>query len=208
VTPRLLLIPALLAGCITAAPASAETNCVPTSPPPGAATKPIGGMIETLWAADHGMVGITGFGDVQVLSASPLPLAALVIDAQDNGDHQLIISDGRQAHLYVLSECRIKTVADSQGVPFLFDLGNRRGNGAGVGCSDLGDGRHLVGLQAVQDGGGWVVHRTEIDLDATTATIGRSDSVTGASAQDPAVTSAMTITCGDSTIDRDGVQQP
>lgn len=76
---------------------------------------------------------------MQVLSATPLPLAALVIDARDNGTHQLIVSDGRQAHFYVLCECRIKTVADSR-----------------VGCSDLGD----------------------------------------------------TTTCGDSTIDRDGVQQP
>jgi hypothetical protein len=41
-------------------------------------------------------------------------LAALVIDDRDNGTHQLIVSDGRQAHFYVLSECRIKTVADSR----------------------------------------------------------------------------------------------
>jgi hypothetical protein len=88
--------------------------------------------------------------------------------------------------------------------PFLFDLGNRRGNGTGVGCSDLGDGRRLVGLQATRDGDRWLVRRTEIDLDVTIATVGRSDTVSAASAQDPAVT----ISCGDLTIDKDGVQQP
>ena len=207
-TPRLFLIPLALAGCLPAAHASARTDCPPTAPPPGAVAKPIDGMAETLWAGDNRSVGVSGFGAVQVLSASPMPLAALVVDAQDNGDHQLLVSDGRAAHLFALAGCQIKTVTDNHGAPFLFDLENLRGNGTGVGCSDLGGGRHLVGLQAVQDGGQWVVRRTEIDLDGTIATIGRSDIVTAASAQDMAVTSAMTITCGDLTIDRDGVQQP
>ena len=52
------------------------------------------------------------------------------------------------------------------------------------------------------------MRRTEIDLNATVATIGRSDTVTATSAQDPAVTSAQTISCGDLTISKDGVQQP
>ena len=51
-------------------------------------------------------------------------------------------------------------------------------------------------------------NRTEIDLDGTQAAIGRTDTVTAASAQDPAVTSAQTISCGDVTIAADGVQQP
>ena len=50
--------------------------------------------------------------------------------------------------------------------------------------------------------------RTEIDLNGFIATIGRSDTVTGASLQDPVVASAMTITCGDLTIDQNGVRQP
>ena len=90
----------------------------------------------------------------------------------------------------------------------MFDLENLRGHGTGVGCSDLGDGRRLVGLQALQDGAQWVVHRTEIDLDGNRAGIGRSDTVTADSAQDPAVTSAQTISCGDVTITGDGVEQP
>jgi hypothetical protein len=80
-----------------------------------------------------------------------------------------------------------------------------------LGCSDLGppsQGRQLVGLQAQQDGDQWTVRRTEIGIDGTTASIGRSDTVTATSAQDPAVTSAQTISCGDVSIDKDGVTEP
>jgi hypothetical protein len=49
---------------------------------------------------------------------------------------------------------------------------------------------------------------TEVDLNGALATIGESDTVTATSAQDPAVTSAQTISCGDLTIAKDGVQQP
>jgi hypothetical protein len=52
------------------------------------------------------------------------------------------------------------------------------------------------------------VRRTEINLDGTVASTGRSDTIAAISAQDAAVTSAETISCGDLTIGRDGVQQP
>ncbi|MCV7098878.1 hypothetical protein [Mycobacterium palustre] len=134
----------------------------------------------------------------------------MAIDAQQDGQHQIIVSDGRGAHLYAFADCRIQTVADNQGAPFLFDLENLRDRGTGIGCGDLGPpsaGRHLVALQARNDGQ-WTVRRTEIDLNGTLATIGASDTVTAASAQDPAVTSAQTISCGDLTMSKDGVQQP
>ena len=118
------------------------------------------------------------------------------------------MSDGREARLYVLAGCKISAAYDGQGEPFLFDLQNLRGNGTGVGCSDLGDGRHLVGLQALPDGGGYTVRRTEINLEGFIATIGLSDTVTGTSLQDPVVASAMTISCGDQTLAQNGVQQP
>ena len=88
---------------------------------------------------------------------------------------------------------------DREGAPFVFDLQSLR---------DHGTGRRLVGLQALQTDGQSTVRRTEIDLNAMVATIGESDTVTATSAQDPAVTSAQTISCGDLTIGQDGVQQP
>jgi hypothetical protein len=146
---------------------------------------------------------------VQVTSASPIPLSALAVDAQENGGNQIIVSDGRGARLYTFADCGLQTVVDGHyGRPFLFDLQNRRDQGTGVGCSDLGDGRHLVALQAALENGQWTVRRTEVDFAGTVATTGRSDSVTAVSAQDPAVTSAQTISCGDLTIGKDGVQQP
>ena len=149
--------------------------------------------------------------DVQISSASPMPLAALAIDAQDYGGNQVIVSDGRSARLYTFAECRPQPVLDSDGAPFVFDPQNLRDHGAGMGCSDLGPpsvGRHLVGLQALNNGDQWTVRPTEIDLYGTPATIGQSDIVTATSAQDPAVVSAQTISCGDLTISQDGVQQP
>jgi hypothetical protein len=59
------------------------------------------------------------------------------------------------AHLYVVSRCQVTTAVDPDGQPFLFDLENLRGNGTGIGCSDLGDGTHLVGLQALPDADGY-----------------------------------------------------
>jgi hypothetical protein len=209
---RLLLGIALavaFAPAVTAAPASADT-CSPAKPPLDAASTQVG-RADMLWVSHSGSVGITtpaGTGVVQVDNAGPLPLQALLVDAEANAMRQLIVSNGRGAHLYLVSGCDITTVIDAQGAPFLFDLQNLRGTGTGVGCMDLGAGPHLVGLQATLGPTGWTVHRTEIDFAGATATPGRSDTIAAVSAQDPAVTEAQTISCGDLTITKDGVQQP
>jgi hypothetical protein len=227
----LLLVAALLT--VPSARSFAAGGCAPTGTPPPAhvSERKISdldwdGRPDTLWVGEvrdsspssqgqiDRVVGVTtASGDtseVQVSSASPIPLSALAIDAQQDGQHQIIVSDGRSARLYVFANCRLQAAADNQGSPFLFDLQNLRDNGTGVGCSDLSPpstGRHLVGLQATNDGQ-WTVRRTEIDLNGTLATIGESDTVAASSAQDPAVTSAQTISCGSLTIAKDGVQQP
>lgn len=210
IATRVVLPAALVAGLLlNPAAAQADPNCTADGAPPGSAARPFGG--GELWISPDGLVGVTtagGSGRVRVPNASPMPLQALVVDAESNGGRQLIVSNGRVAHLFVLVGCKISAAYDGQGEPFLFDLENLRGNGTGVGCSDLGDGRRLVGLQALRDGSGYTVRRTEIDLDGFTATIGRSDTLTGSSPQDPVVASAMTISCGDQTIAKDGVQQP
>ncbi|HWS93943.1 MAG TPA: hypothetical protein VN306_16080, partial [Mycobacterium sp.] len=202
-----------------------------TPPPAGAAQRQVGdldgdGGPDTLWVglirdgsgSTLRVVGITAASgansDVQISSASPLPLTAMAIDAQNDGGNQIIVSDGRSARLYTFAECQLQALADSEGTPFVFDLHNLRGHGTGVGCSDLGPpsvGRHLIGLQALENPpntGQWTVRRTEIDLYGTLAKIGQSDTLTATSTQDPVVTSAQTISCGDLTISKDGVQQP
>ena len=228
---RALLVSLFVAALLTvpSARSFAAGGCAPTgaSPPADVSQRKVSdldwdGRPDTLWVGQvrdadghiDRVVGVTtasgATSEVQVSSASPIPLSALAIDAQQDGQHQIVVSDGRSAHLYVFANCRLETAADNQGAPFLFDLQNLRDHGTGVGCSDLGPpstGRHLVGLQATNTGQ-WTVRRTEIDLNGTLATIGESDTVAAASAQDPAVTSAQTISCGNLTIARDGVQQP
>ncbi|MGB9227715.1 hypothetical protein [Mycobacterium sp.] len=230
---RLLLVALLLtAAWMGISTATAATGCPAAGapPPPGAAERQVGdldgdGQPDTLWIGDAQdadgattrLVGITTASGantaVQISSASPIPLRALAIDAQNNGGHQVIVSNGRSAHLYVFTDCRLQTVVDSYyGKPFVFDLANLAGHGTGIGCSDLGPpsvGRHLVGLQArPTQRGEWTVHRTEIDLNGTRASIGQYDILEAAFAEDPVVTSAQTISCGDLTIDQDGVQEP
>jgi hypothetical protein len=228
-TLRVLLAVAVAAlGVLIAPPASADTGCGPGGPPPGAASKDISdvyGQRATLWLTNL-IVGIStdqGYGEQAIQSPSPIERRALLIDAQQDGSHQIIVDAGREAHLYTVSGCTIRPVIDQAGAclsyprckagdaPFLFDRGHRRGNGDGVGCSDLGDGPHLVALLQLRDEQGkplLTVRRTEIDLNGATATIGRSDTVTATSDHDPAWTTAGDISCGDLTIEKDGIQAP
>jgi hypothetical protein len=193
---------ALMAGgwTVSVAPAQADPMCNPGGPPQGAATRPFD--VGTLWVSPNGLVGVTtaeGTGSLRVRTASPMPIQALVVDAQSDGQKQLIVSDGRGAYLYLVQGCRIEPVFDGQGNPFVFDLQNLRGNGTGVGCEDLGGGRRLVALQSLGDG--TTERRTEITITENNAAPGRSDTVPGTPA-------ATAITCGDQTMAKDGVQQP
>lgn len=206
VTVRVLL--AALLGVVlllNPAVAQADPNCIDDGPPPGSASKPFDG--GTVWISPDGMIGVTtagGNGRLRVPNAGPMPLQALVINAQGDGGRQLIVSNGRVARLFILAGCKISAAYDGQGEPFSFDLQNLRGTGTGVGCGDLGNGPHLLGLQALPDG----VRRTQIDLDAFMATLGPSDIVPVATPQDPVVVWAQNISCGDQTMANDGVQQP
>lgn len=226
---RALLAIALAAlGVLIAPRAFADAACGPVGPPPGAASKDVSdvyGQRATLWLTNT-IIGITtaqGYGEAAIQSASPIERQALLIDAQQDGNHQIIVDAGREAHLYTVSGCTITPVIDqagacmvpysqcNAGAPFLFDRGDRFGKGDGIGCSDLGDGPHLVALLPLGDEQRKSllrVRRTEIDLNGTTATVGRSDTVAATSAQDPAWTTAGDISCGDLTIARDGIQAP
>lgn len=200
VRTALVVAAALMSGgwFVSIAPAQADPMCNSGGPPDGAATRPFDG--GTLWVSPNGLVGVTtteGTGSLRVRTASPMPIQALVVDAAGDGQKQLIVSDGRAAYLYLVQGCRIEPVFDGQGNPFVFDLQNLRGNGTGVGCDDLGDGRHLVALQAL----GADMRRTQINIFENNATAGRSDTV-------PATPAASAISCGDQTMANSGVQQP
>lgn len=219
-SPRLLVATRLLLAAVwalvgtaqgmAAAPyAAADRGCGPAGgPPPEAAGKDVSavyGQPATLWVTDT-MIGIStdhGYGQAPIQSASPLPRSALLVDAQQDGNHQIIVDTGRAAMLYTVADCTITPVVDTRGAPFLFDRGHRADRGDGVGCSDLGDGRHLVQLLQLPDG--LMVRRTEIELHESTASAGRSDTVAATSEHDPIWTAATDISCGESTIARDGI---
>jgi hypothetical protein len=198
---------------VTASPADAD-NCSQTKPPLSAASKQVG-RGSMLWISHDGTVGVTtpgGTGVVQVSNPANTPLQAFLVDAQQDGNQQLIVSNSRVAHVYMVSGCEISPVTDPQGAPFLFDLNNLRDGpvpeGTGVDCLDLGDGRRLTGLLAQPTGTGITVRRTEFLLNGTVATPGKSDTVAGQSPHEPAVAAASTISCGDLTLTKDGVRQP
>ena len=146
--PRVLLVPMLVAAWACVLPAArsfAAAGCTPggTPAPPGAGMRlgvpPACGGVgdldgdggpDTLWVRQFRdgngrtdrVVGVTtasgANSDVQVLSASPMPLVALAIDAQNDGGNQIIVSNGRSARLYVFADCRLQSVVDNQGTPF------------------------------------------------------------------------------------------
>jgi hypothetical protein len=223
--PVPLAVAGLATALVTAAPASAAGCPAGGAPPPPHAVQQQvddldgDGLPDALWVAQareadgatHRFVGVsTASGansDVQITTPSPIPLRALAIGARNDGDHQVIVSDGRGAYLYAFADCRIQAIVDTHGAPFVFDMRNLRDNGTGVGCADLGGGPQLVALQALLQNNQWTIRRTAIDLNGTVASIGRSDTVTAGSAQDPAVMAAQTITCGGLSIDQDGVQE-
>jgi hypothetical protein len=203
---RLLVGIALTAACVstfTASPTHADT-CGQAKPPLDAASKQVG-RGNMLWISRDGTVGITtpgGTGVIPPTNAGPLPLQAFLVDAQQDGNQQLIVSNGRTARLYTVSGCEIAAVTDPQGVPFAFDMEDVRGSGTGVGCVDLGEGRHLVGFLGQPADNGYTIRRTQINLNGNVATPGKSDTVAGQSQQ------ASTISCGDLTLAKDGVKQP
>jgi hypothetical protein len=220
IRPVLLIISALAmmaAVPVTTPHAHGTAGCGPGGgPSPGAASQDVSavyGEPATLWISSS-VIGIAtahGYSQAAIESPSPLQRSALIIDAQQDGNHQVIVDTGREAILYVVSGCTISPAVDQRGQSFRFDVGHRRDAGDGVGCSDLGDGRRLVGLLQQRDDLDQpllAVRRTEIDLDGPVATPGRSDVVTATSKQDPAWTTAADISCGDRTLEQDGVKAP
>jgi hypothetical protein len=204
-------------GVLTAPGAAADTSCAPVGgPPPDARSKDVSdvyGQQATLWVSDTavGIITAEGSGEAAIHTPSPLQRWAFLMDAEGDGHHQIIVDTGREALLFVASGCTITPAVDEHGGPFVLDIGHRRGYGDGVGCSDLGDGRHLVQLFQLRDDLDrplMTVRRTEIDLNGATATMGRSDIVAAPSDQDPAWTSASDISCGHRDIANDGVAAP
>jgi hypothetical protein len=173
------------------------------------------GQADTAWIAGTSSdrrLGITTASgasfDTPINSASPIPAAALVANADEAGPVEVFLSDGRTVFLYVVQDCSFAPVENPEGEQYLFDLGPRA-TGTGLGCVDVdGDGRQeLVGLNAVVGDGGRItrIDRTVVELEGTSASNGSTDRIDDP--DDAAADLARTVTCGDLTIAEDGVHQ-
>jgi hypothetical protein len=211
----------------TTAPAATGDGCAATGSgaPSGAATAPAidvdgDGRADTAWlsgaAGGERRFGITTASaatfSTPFSSASPIAATALVFEPDERAPAYALVSDGRIGSLWLVADCRITPVTNPQGDPYTFDLGGFTGYGTGVGCIDAdGDGRRdLVGLLAESvDPSTTRIERTIIRLDSDHASSGASDELTARSPQDDAeIESARSVTCGDLTLDGDGVHEP
>ena len=133
-------------------------------------------------------------------SASPVPASAIVNRVQADDIPIALVDLGREALVYSLAGCAVTPVANAQGQPYTFDRGFA-GEGTGVGCTQSEGALRLAGLNAVAaDDQTYTVTRTFVDLDADgrKATNGEPEPVaTGAAADDPVVTTAQEVSCGD-----------
>jgi hypothetical protein len=153
-----------------------------------------------------------GGGDrVMIDSASPVALTLLVADADEQPPVELFVSDNRTVQLWTFVDCSLQPVTDASGQPYQFDLGFR-GTGTGVGCIDAdGDGRRdLVGLNVTATTDTTVEwSRTIIERDGVQASNGPTDTGTYRRSEDDAEIELLyTVTCGDASIDQDGIRQP
>lgn len=169
------------------------------------------GSPDTLWIASDGStrtLGVTTATGATFTSpidlAGPAGASAFALHPDPAGPAMVLLSDNRVADLLLVQDCALVPATDAAGAPWQFDQGFA-GQGTGVGCLDLdGDGtQDLVGLNLVDD----TVTRTVIEVDGTVASAGAKDSVAvagDATAQD----TARQITCGDRTLQADGVHEP
>jgi hypothetical protein len=210
----------------TTEPGSGEA-CAATSsgPPPGAVTAPTidvdgDGRDDTAWlagtpGADRSFGITTASGatfSTPFRSGSPIAASAFAFEPGGELPAYALVSDGRLGSLYSLAGCEVTAVTNPQGDPYTFDLGGFTGFGTGVGCLDLdGDGRRdLVGLLAESvDPSTTRIERTIVRLDGDQASNGPSDELTAHSpGADAEIASARSVTCGDLTLDGDGVHEP
>ena len=140
-------------------------------------------------------------------TASPIPAQGVVNVVGADSTPIALVDVGREALLYSLADCAVTQTKDSAGAPYTFDRGFGD-QGTGVGCTESGGALQLAGLLATEQGAGWTVTRTFVDLSqkGAVATNGEKTVVaTDAAASDPVVVTAQEVSCGDLVAGQDGL---
>lgn len=210
----------LATAALAAAPAPAS-GCMSTGSgvPAGATTKQVidvdgDGRPDTGWLSSDGTTfGITTASgatfSVPIELAGGGPRRVLVENTDAHGTIAALASDGRTVELLVVTNCGLLPTTNAQGAHYEFDLG-LRGTGTGVGCSQITGtpGRSLVGLNVHRNAAGQPdsVQRTQIILDGSSARNGATDIIPTTN-NPTAAQSGNTISCGDLTINHDGVTE-
>jgi hypothetical protein len=196
-------------------PAAAGCPAGGTGMPAGSVSRTVidvdgDGRPDTAWfAAGGGSFGITtasgGSYSIPVTFAGGAQPSALVADVTGDGEIVAFVTNGRAVDLLRFQDCALAEARNPQGQPYTFDLGFT-GFGTGVGCVDAtGDGvRDLVGLNIERDGSGQAarITRTVVELTGLQASNGPTSEVP---VTPEAVTSAQAVTCGDLTLEVDGL---
>lgn len=189
--------------------------------PEGAATSEVvdvdgDGRADTAWitgGADRTFGITTASGatfSAPIESASPIGASAVVNTVGADLTPIALVDLGRQAQLFSLDGCAVTQTVDDGGQPYVFDRGFGD-QGTGVGCTDVDGVLHLAGLLATEEGDGWTVTRTLVDLTPSgdVATNGAVDVVAeGAAATDAVVTTAQEVSCGDLVAGDGGLVEP
>ncbi|WP_432499225.1 hypothetical protein [Kineococcus gypseus] len=159
-----------------------------------------------LWLADvdgRRLLGATttahGTTSVEFTSAAPQAAGASAA-VLASGAPVVLLDTGRsvQVYAYRQEDAALVPVPGEDGAQYSFSLGFTP-HGTGLTCAPAGDGLHLYGVDARQEGGSWTVTRTEVVVDANRvhARNGATETVaSGVRADDPAVAAAHGTTCG------------
>lgn len=110
---------------------------------------------------------------------------------------------GQRVTIARLDGCALTFVANIQGEPYAFDIGEREGALVGMGCVDVdGDGDlELLGLQSRLDGDAYAVQRTVVDLRGARAVNDAIDNVDVAADNARGVELLRSATCGERLLD-------
>lgn len=175
------------------------------------------GRVDDAWlsgGADRRFGITTASGatfSIAIDSASPVPAAAIVQRIQSDDLPIALVDLHREAFVYSLAGCAVTPVRNAQGEQYTFDRGFGD-EGTGVGCTAESGVLRLAGLNAVQGAHGtYDVSRTFVDLDADGrhATNGKSEVVArDADGDEPVVTTAQEVSCGDLVAGKDGPVEP